>query len=75
MKIGRKKALLGESLIYYMRKIEVLFWRKRLCLQNRTNQNVVDFYENVDNGFEKCSFMKLLISKKSLYANWRKRLK
>ena len=36
-----------------MQKIDVLFWRKRLCLQNRTNQNVVDFYENIDNAFGK----------------------
>lgn len=31
-----------------MWKKGVLFLIKRLCLQNRTNQNVVDFYENVD---------------------------
>ena len=42
-----------------MQKIDVLFWRKRLCLQNRTNQNVVDFYENVDNAFRKKVYMQM----------------
>ena len=42
-----------------MLKKDVLFLIKRLCLQNRTNQNVVDFYENVDNAFGKKVYVQM----------------